>query len=100
MTRRNRDVEQKLIEKFSFQESKKRSGSHRFLELKIEDQPLIVTHFSHSKYEIDDSLLSKIAKQLRVTKTFLDGMIDCTNDPAAYHKKVKDSPLPLPGFRS
>ena len=100
MTRRNRDVEEKLIQKFNFRESKKRSSSYRFLEFKIADQPLIVTHFSHGKYEIDDSLWLKIAKQLRVNKSFLNGMIDCTNGPDAYHQKVKDNPLPLPGFRS
>jgi len=94
MPRRNRDVESTLLNKFEFVESTTRSNNHRWVELKLPDLPVIATFFSHGKQEIGDLLWKKIARQLRVRTSYLNGMIDCTNTRDAYYKQVKDDPYP------
>ena len=79
MPYRNREVEKVLLNKFGFVEATTREDGHRWLELKLPDLPIIATKFSHKREEIRDGLWGVIAKQLRVRKTYLNGMIDCNN---------------------
>lgn len=94
MPRRNREVEDTLLNKFQFERSRKRSADHRWLQLKLPGLPPIHTHFSHGRQDIGDTLWSLIAKQLRVRKTFLNEMIDCTKSREEYYKQVAEDPYP------
>ena len=100
MPYRNRDVEETLLHKFQFLRSKTHSDDHRWLELKLPDLPVVTTHFSHARQEIGDTLWKLIARQLRVNKSFLNEMIDCTKSRDDYYKQVTEAPIPLPGHRS
>jgi hypothetical protein len=100
MTYRNRDVEKTLLNKFHFVQSKTHSDDHRWVELTLPDLPVIVTHFSHAKEDIGDTLWKLIARQLRVNTSFLNGMISCTKSRDDYYNQVKTAPMPLPGHRS
>jgi hypothetical protein len=94
MPYRNRDVEEKLLNKFQFVESPTRSEDHRWVELTLPGLPVIPTYFSHGRQEIDDRLWGKIARQLRVRGKYLREMIDCTKSREDYYKQVTDEPYP------
>ena len=91
---RNRDVESILLDKFQFAESTTRSDSHRWVELTLPGLPVIATYFSHARQDIGDNLWGKIARQLRVRKTYLNEMIECTKSREEYYKQVKEAPFP------
>jgi len=44
----------------------------------------VCTYLSHGKHECSDSLLGKMAKQLRLTRAQFDAFIDCTLSMEAY----------------
>lgn len=90
MPRRNRDVENTLLTKFAF-ESSTHSVKHRWVKLQLPGLPVIATFFSHTKEDIGNELWQKIARQLRVNSTYLNGMIDCRNSRADYYKQVGGS---------
>lgn len=90
----NRDIEDKLLDKFEFVESTNREDSHRWLELKLAGLPTIRTFFSDGNQHVGPDLWKKIAHQLKVRPNYLDGMIDCTNDKDAYYEKVRNDPYP------
>lgn len=100
MAYRNRDVEKTLLNKFEFTSSTTHSKDHRWLELKLPNLPVITAHFSHTKENIGDTLWMLIARELRVNKSFLNGMISCTKSRDDYYEQVKTAPTPLPGRRS
>jgi hypothetical protein len=94
MPYRNRDVEAALLNKFQFVDSQTRSDNHRWIELALPGLPVIATHFSHGRQEIDSKLWGKIARQLRVRARYLSEMIDCTKSRDEYYKQVTDEPYP------
>lgn len=94
MPYRNRDVEEKLLNKFQFVESQNRSDDHRWLELSLPGLPVIATCFSHGRHEIDVRLWGKIARQLRVRAKYLSEMVECTKTCAQYYEQVSDDPFP------
>ena len=94
MPRKPREIEDKLRNKFGFTEARAHSGDHRWYELRLEGLPVILTKISHSKAEIGTKLEGMIARQLRVTKKYLDGMIDCTNSNDDYRRQVTNHPTP------
>jgi hypothetical protein len=94
MPRKPREIEDRLKGKFGFIEAKARSSDHRWYELRLVGLPVILTKVSHSKAEIGSRLEAKIARQLRVTKRYLDGMIDCSNSSDDYQRQVREDPTP------
>lgn len=94
MPYRNRDVEETLLNKFQFVPSRTRSDDHRWVELTLPGLPVIATYFSHARQEIDDRLLGKIARQLRVRRNYLNEMINCTKSREEYQRQVTDDPYP------
>jgi hypothetical protein len=90
-----RDIESLLQTKFGFVEDAGRSGDHRWYVLRIDDDlPDIVTKVSHSKKDIGKKLEGKIARQLRVSKSFFAGMFSCQNDKDSYENRVRTDPVP------
>jgi hypothetical protein len=94
MPRKPRDVERILTGKFGFIEAKGHSSDHRWYELRLVGLPVILTKVSHSKSDIGPSLESKMARQLRVKKTFLGEMVDCTKDATDYERQIRAAPEP------
>lgn len=93
MARDNREVEATLLRKFAFTRANK-GVDHRWLQLALPDLPAILTKFSHTREDIGDVLWKKIANQLRVHSSYLNGMIDCQNSREDYYKKVRTEPNP------
>lgn len=93
MARDNREVENTLLGKFAFTPADK-SVDHRWVKLVLPDLPPILTKFSHTREDIGENLLKKIATQLRVRSNYLNGMIDCSNNREDYYKKVRTDPYP------
>ena len=94
MSRRNRDVEESLLTKFQFSKCSTHGDGHRWVELKLDGLPPVLTFFSHTKEDIGSVLWKKIAGQLKVRVNYLDGMIDCTNSREDYYKQIKEDPFP------
>lgn len=90
-----RDVERHLRRKFGFSRAATHSVDHHWYELEIPGLPTILTKVSHSEREIPDSLLTAMARQVRVRRPFFVGMIQCTHSKADYVKQVKTDPVPL-----
>ena len=93
MARDNREVEATLLSKFAFTRADK-GVDHRWLQLALPGLPRILTKFSHTREDIGDTLWKKIANQLRVQSTYLNGMIDCRNSRDDYYTKVRTDPNP------
>ena len=94
MPRKPREIEEKLRSKFGFIEAKAHAADHRWYELRLDGLPVILTKVSHSRAEIGAKLASKIARQLRVSKKYFDGMMDCTNGSGEYRRQVREHPTP------
>lgn len=94
MGRDSREVENTLLNKFSFTRATTHGKDHRWLHLALPGLPLIATKFSHTREDIGNTLWQKIASQLRVRPNYLGGMIDCTNSRQAYYSQVRTNPDP------
>src|SRR5947209_6024243 len=90
----NRAVEKCLLNKFKFIESPNRESGHRWVEITLPGLPVIATFFSHTREDVGRVLWGKIAKQLRVRSTYLEGMIDCRNSKEDYEHQVCTAPFP------
>ena len=88
------DVERTLTGKLGFVEAKGHSSNHRWYELRLDGLPVILTKVSHCKGDLGPVLVSKIARQLRVNKVFLNEMINCTKSAADYEDRVRGNPEP------
>jgi hypothetical protein len=89
-----RKTEQSLQSKFGFIPAPGRSTDHKWYELKLDDLPVITTKFSHSREPITDRIAGLIARQLRVRRSYLNGMIECTNAKEDYYQQVRVDPVP------
>jgi hypothetical protein len=87
-------VESVLKSKFGFAQAKSRSDDHRWYVLRLEGLPAIMTKLSHSSGDIGKRVEGMIARQLRVEKQFLQGMIHCSNDRESYYARVRHNPVP------
>ncbi len=94
MPLKTRDLEQKLVNKFSFKIAPNRSVDHRWYELQIPGCPPVFTKVSHGQREISAKLEGMIARQLRVRKEFLREMVGCTKSAEEYRAQVRDDPQP------
>jgi hypothetical protein len=83
-----------LKRKFEFQDAKEHSDDHIWVELLLEDLPVICTKFSRGSRELSKKLEAHVARQLRVTKKFFNGMISCSHDRDAYYNQVRAAPVP------
>ena len=89
-----RELEACLRNKFHFQPDTTHSDDHHWYKLKLPGLPPIRTFVSHSGKDIDVGLEAKIARQLRVKKVVLRGMVACTNSCEDYYHQVKEDPFP------
>ena len=90
MTLKTRIIERSLLKKgFA-----KDYGDHKFFTFVYNgEKSEISTKISHSHNEIDDFLISKMAKQIQVDKTFFTDFVECTKSEADYIQALKDKSL-------
>jgi hypothetical protein len=86
MPRKQSDVEKSLIIK-GF---RKENNDHHFFHYysKAGKKTRVFTKTSHGTREIDDGLLRLMARQVKLTKTDFDNLIDCPLDRDSYEKKL------------
>jgi hypothetical protein len=89
-----KDLEKLLVNKFHFSPAEEHSEGHRWYELQLPGLPVILTKVSHNRKEIGKNLESMIARQLRVRKTYFQGMVSCKNNREDYYKQVEEEPFP------
>jgi hypothetical protein len=94
MPYRPRDIESVLLNKFDFSRAEGHSSDHRWFEIRLPGLPCILTKVSQGRRETTRGLESKIARQLRVRRTFFRGMMDCTNEREDYYQQVQEDPYP------
>jgi len=76
MSLKTRDVVDKLVGKFFFSIS---NSDHKVYKLYINQKFIVRTMISHGGKEIDDAILSQMAKQVGVQRlSFFKEMIKCT----------------------
>ena len=79
--------------KFNFQPAKSHSDDHIWLELKLDGIPAVLTKLSRNGEELRDKLIGKIARQLRVSTSYLREMVACTKSQAEYYELVRKTPF-------
>ena len=91
MPRKQSEVEKSLCVK-GFLPSK---GDHNYFHYysKVGKKTRVFTKTSHGSREIDDSLLGCMARQVRLTRSDFDRLIDCPLDRDAYETKLIDQGL-------
>lgn len=87
-----RRLRQELTRKFDFAEDD--SKSHIWYRRKFPGLPPVRTKVSHHDKQLSDTLCSKIAKELRVSRPFLLEMISCTKSCAEYEEHLRSDPTP------
>lgn len=89
MPRKARDLRKSLSTKFGFSDVD-RGSKHKWMKLALPGLRPVTVMFSHGDTDLGDALLSNICKQLRVSRPYLNGMIDCQRSAAEYRKKLTD----------
>lgn len=79
--------------KFNFQPARSHSDDHIWLELKLEGTTTVFTKLSHNGDELRDRLIGKIARQLRVSTSYLREMVACTKSRVEYYELVRKTPF-------
>jgi hypothetical protein len=92
MPLKTRDLKQALTGKFHFAPAKSKGQDHEWFQLTLEGYPKILTKVSRGMHEISDSLLPKIANQLMVPRSFLVGMVQCSNSREDYYARIRANP--------
>lgn len=88
-----RDFERQMRRKFNFQPADSHSVDHIWLELQLEGIPTVLTKLSRNGDELRDRLIGKIARQLRVSTSYLREMVACTKSQAEYYELVRKTPF-------
>lgn len=88
-----KDVEDMLRDKYKFVPSNRH---HRYYELNLGGNiPKIVTKVSHSgRKPVPDSVLGKMATQLRVKSKYFREMLACDHKREEYYRQVREEPYP------
>ncbi len=87
-----RDVKAALTRKFGFSlQSQGRSNRHEWFAKDVPGVPRVLTMFSHGMVDLSDSLLGKIARQLRVRRSDLDAMVGCTQSLEDYTRRLREA---------
>ena len=86
MPRKQNDVEKSLLAK-GF---RSREGDHNYFNFysKLGKKTAVFTKTSHGEREINDSLLSRMAKQCRLSNKDFGLLIDCPLDRDSYEIKL------------
>ena len=92
MPLKTRDLKRALTGKFDFAPADSRGQDHEWFQLRLEGYPAIFTKVSHGMREVTDSLLPKIANQLMVPRSFLLGMVECSQSREDYFARVRTNP--------
>lgn len=86
MTLKTRDIERSLLKKGFI---KHNSDHKRFIFINDNIDEGISTKMSHSHSEIGDDLISKMSKQLFMSKDFFKEFVDCKKSESDYIEKLK-----------
>ena len=91
MPRKQGDVERSLIAK-GFQPG---SGDHKYFHYYLASgkKSRVFTKTSHGAREIDDHLLSQMAKQCKLSNRDFSLLVDCPLDRASYERKLVEQGL-------
>lgn len=89
MPLKTRELESKLVHKFGFELATEKSDDHRWYKLVIPGCMPILTKVSHGIKELSVDLESMVAKQLKVKRKYLIGMVECTNSADSYKEIIK-----------
>uniref|UniRef100_E6QX56 YcfA-like protein n=1 Tax=mine drainage metagenome TaxID=410659 RepID=E6QX56_9ZZZZ len=86
MPRKQNDVEKSLLMK-GF---KAKEGDHNYFNYysKVGKKTAVFTKTSHGAREIDDNLLSRMAKQCKLSNKDFSLLVDCPLDRDAYEAKL------------
>ncbi len=87
MPLQRRKVESQLRHKFKFVDSEQHGHDHVWLELKLPGIPVVLTKLSHSKDDLRNPLIKRMASQLRVDSQFFIGMINCSKSDAEFRQR-------------
>jgi len=92
MTLKTKDIERNLLRKgFA-----KDYGDHiRFVFMYDGRKTKINSKISHSHSEIGDDLISKMSKQLNMTKDFFVGFVECIKSESDYIETLNDKGVML-----
>ena len=82
MSRKARDVARALTQK-GFAEEKKRDHQYYFY-YQNQKKTSVYTKISHGETDIGAALLSRMARQVRLSKIEFDDLIDCPLDAPGY----------------
>ena len=94
MPRKPMEIENVIKGKLGFSPARNHSADHRWYQLLIPGLPLIVTKVSHSKMDVGSKLEGKIARQLRIRKSFYELVMSCKRNGEQYRRQVTDDPFP------
>ena len=86
---KTKELESKLVHKFGFELAKGKSVDHRWYKLVIPGCIPVMTKMSHGITELSTHLEGLIARQLKVNRKYLVGMIECTNSADSYIDIIK-----------
>ena len=86
MPRKQNDVEKSLLAK-GF---RSRDGDHNYFHYysKAGKKTAVFTKTSHGSREIDDSLLARMTRQCRLSRSDFDRLIDCPLDRDSYEARL------------
>lgn len=87
-----RRFERCLQTKFGFEEDTGRESGHRYYKLQVDELLPVRTKVSHGRAEIHDGLVTTIARQLCVTRSYLMEMIECTKTKQEYEDHLRANP--------
>jgi hypothetical protein len=88
---RPRQLESLLQSKFGFSPAKGHSSDHKWYELYLPGCGTILTKVSHSARELGPKIEGMIIRQLRVNRSFFNGMIDCSKEREDYHNHLQST---------
>lgn len=90
MQLKTRDIERSLPEKGFTREG----GDHVYFSFVHEGKDLgISTYFSHGDREIGDPLISRMAKQVKLSKRDFVRLVECPMDHAEYVERLRGQSL-------
>ncbi|MCA0428809.1 MAG: hypothetical protein LCH37_15340 [Bacteroidetes bacterium] len=81
----------KNLKKKGFVENEK--ADHRFFEFYHNEKMICKTKVSHNSQDIDDYLISNMAKQVKLSKNDFIALVECTLSQNGYEEKLRISGL-------
>jgi hypothetical protein len=93
MSRKVREIETKLLNKYGFVAAKQHASDHKWLQLDLPRLSRILTKLSHGRGEVHAHLEGKMARQMGVPAPFFKTMLDCKKTKQEYYATVQANPV-------